>query len=154
MRQPATRRSRRQRRGMVVVDSSAVVAILFGEPSAMALLARLAADPHRVMSVANYVESGTVLAGRRRGDRTQAIADLDAFLDEAAIELAPIDAVQARLALEARIRYGRSMGHGGVLNFGDAFAYALAKVHVAPLLYIGDDSSATDITTALGAVPA
>ncbi len=79
-----------------------MVAILFGEPSAAALLARLAAFPERLMSVVNYVETGTVLAGRRQGDRSAAIKDLDALLDEAGIVLAPIDAGQARVALEAR----------------------------------------------------
>jgi ribonuclease VapC len=134
---------------MIVVDSSAVVAILFGEPSAAALLARLAADPDRVMSVASYLETGTVLASRRRSDRLRAIDDLDAFLDEAGITLAPIDETQARLALQARIRFGRGMGHGGVLNFGDAFAYALARTREAPLLFIGDDFGTTDVIVAL-----
>jgi ribonuclease VapC len=149
MRRPATRRDRPRRRGTVVVDSSAVVAILFGEPSAASLMAGLAAHPVRLMSVANYVETGTVLAGRRRSDQAEAISDLDAFLDEAGIGLAPIDAAQARIALDARIRYGCGMGHGGVLNFGDAFAYAFAKVHAAPLLYTGEDFGTTDIATAV-----
>jgi ribonuclease VapC len=151
MRRPATTARRPHRRRIVVVDSSAVVAVLFGEPLAGALLNRLAAYPTRLMSVANYVETGTVLAGRRRGDRTEAIRDLDALLDEAGIELAPIDAAQAREALAARIRFGRGMGHGGVLNFGDAFAYALAKVRGAPLLYIGDDFKTTDVVAAFPA---
>jgi ribonuclease VapC len=126
------------------------VAILFGEPLAGSLLTCLTAYPTRLMSVANYVETGTVLAGRRRGNRADAISDLDAFLNEARIELVPIEAVQARIAISARIRYGRGMGHGGVLNFGDAFAYALAKTQTAPLLYIGDDFKSTDIEAALG----
>lgn len=134
---------------MIVIDSSAVVAILFGEPAAAALLARLATDPDRVMSVASYVETGTVLAGRRRSERLRAAEDLDRFLDEAGIALAPIDATQARLALRARIQYGRGMGHGGVLNFGDAFSYALARVREAPLLFIGDDFGTTDVIAAL-----
>jgi ribonuclease VapC len=134
---------------MIVIDSSAVVAILFGEPSAAALLSRLAADPDRMMSVASYLETGTVLAGRRRSDRLRAIDDLDAFLDEAGIALAPVDGMQARLALQARIRFGRGMGHGGVLNFGDAFSYALARTLEAPLLFIGDDFGTTDVTVAL-----
>ena len=134
---------------MIVVDSSAVVAILFGEPAAAALLARLAADPDRVMSAASYVETGTVLAGRRLSDRLRAAEDLDRFLDETGIVLAAIDATQARLALRARIRYGRGMGHGGVLNFGDAFSYALAQAREAPLLFIGDDFGTTDVTAAL-----
>jgi uncharacterized protein with PIN domain len=92
---------------MIVVDSLAVVAILFGEPTAAALLARLAADPDRVMSVVSYVETGTVLAGRRLLDRLRAADDLDRFLDEAGIALAAIDASQARRALRARIQHGR-----------------------------------------------
>ncbi len=134
---------------MIVVDFSAVVAIVFREPAAAMLLARLAADPDRVMSVASYVETGTVLAGRRRSDRLRAIEDLDRFLDEAGIGLAAIDPPQAQLALRARIQYGRGMGHGGVLNFGDAFSYALARVREASLLFIGDDFGTTDVTAAL-----
>ena len=134
---------------MIVVDSSAVVAILFGEPAAAALLARLAADPDRVMSVASYVETGTVLAGRRLSDQLRATEDLDRFLDEAGIGLATIDATQARLALRARIQYGRGMGHGGALNFGDAFSYALAKMREASLLFIGDDFRTTDVIAAI-----
>ena len=138
---------------MIVIDSSAVVAILFGESAAPALLARLAADPHRVMSVASYLETGTVLAGRRHADRLRAIDDLDAFLTEAEIALAPVDVVQARLALRARIQFGRGMGHGGLLNFGDAFSYALARAHDAPLLFVGNDFGATDVTVALRMSP-
>jgi ribonuclease VapC len=134
---------------MIVVDSSAVVAILFDESSAAALLGRLETDPDRVMSVASYLETGTVLAGRRRSDRLQAIDDLDAFLDEAGIVLAPVDETQARVALQARIQFGRGMGHGGVLNFGDAFSYALARTRDAALLFTGDDFGTTDVIVAL-----
>jgi ribonuclease VapC len=134
---------------MIVVDSSAVVAILFGEESSAPLLARMAADPDRVMSVASYVETGTVLAGRRQSDRLKAIEDLDRFLDEAGIALAPVDVAQARLALWARIRFGRGMGHGGTLNFGDAFSYALARTRDAPLLFVGNDFDKTDVAVAL-----
>jgi ribonuclease VapC len=138
---------------LIVVDSSAVVAILFGEPAAEALLVRLAVDPDRVMSVASYLETGTVLAGRRLSDRLRAIDDLDQFLDEAGIALVPVDVAQARLALRARIQFGRGMGHGGALNFGDAFSYALAQARQAPLLFIGDDFGTTDVTVALGPDP-
>jgi ribonuclease VapC len=149
MRRPATRPDRRRRGRLVVVDSSAVLAILFGESAADALLARLAMYPERLISVANYVETGTVLAGRRRSEQADAIQDLNGFLDAAGIVLAPIDADQARLALEARIRFGRGTGHGGLLNFGDTFAYALAKARTAPLLYVGDDFVVTDVVAAL-----
>jgi ribonuclease VapC len=134
---------------MIVIDSSAVIAMMLREPPAAALAARLAADPERVMSVASYLEAGTVLAGRRRRDRMKAIDDLDAFLSETGIDLKAVDMTQGRLALGARIRYGRGMGHGGTLNFGDAFSYALAKTLGAPLLFIVNDFAATDIGLAL-----
>jgi len=134
---------------MIVVDSSAVAAILFGEPFAAALAQRLAEDPDRVMSVASYLEVGTVLAGRRRAAPLRAMDDLDAFLDEAGIHLVPVDEAQGRLALRARILHGRGMGHGGALNFGDAFAYALARALDAPLLFVGDDFLTTDVKPAL-----
>ena len=134
---------------MIVVDSSAVVAILFAEPAAEALLARLAMDSDRVMSVASYLETGTVLASRRQSDRLRAIDDLDQFLNEAGITLAPVDLIQARLALRARIRFGRGMGHGGALNFGDAFPHAVARTRQAALLFIGGDFGRTDVAVAL-----
>jgi ribonuclease VapC len=138
-----------RRAAVIVVDSSAVIAILFNEPSANALITCLGGDPDRRMSAASYLEVGTVLAGRRRSNKSRAIDDLNAFLDEAGITLSPVDVDQARLALQARIAYGRGMGHGGLLNFGDAFSYALAKSLDAPLLFIGDDFGSTDIASAL-----
>ena len=134
---------------MIVIDSSAIVSIAFGEPAAERLLARLAADPDRVMSAASYVETATVLAGRRTKNPGQAIADLNGYLTEATIMLAPVDAEQARIAANARIRFGRGMGHGGALNFGDTFSYALAIVRNAPLLFVGNDFRATDVAAAL-----
>lgn len=100
------------------------------------------------MSVVNYVEAGTVLAGRNRNPE-QGIADLDAFLSEFSIALAAIDEPVARLAMHARIRFGRGFGTAAGLNFGDCFAYALAKTHSAPLLYTGNDFRATDVVSAL-----
>jgi len=134
---------------VIVVDSSAIIAILFGEPTASALIERLNHDPDRVMSAVSYVETGTVLAARRRHDRPRAVADLDEFLDYAGIRIAPIDEMVARRALHARIAYGHGMGHGGVLNFGDAFSYAAAVSHGAPLLFVGDDFGTTDVSVAL-----
>ena len=134
---------------MIVIDSSAVVAIMFGEPAASRLVTRLAADADRIMSAASYLETGTVLAGRRIKAPFEAIADLDTFLIEADIALAPVDAEQARIALHARIRFGRGIGHGGVLNAGDTFSYALSMIRRAPLLFIGDDFRTTDVAVAL-----
>ncbi|OQW57464.1 MAG: twitching motility protein PilT [Proteobacteria bacterium HN_bin10] len=128
---------------MIVVDSSAVVAIMFGEPEAGRLIQRLAQERERLLSAANYVETGTVLAGRHKTPQ-KALTDLDRFLSEAGIALAPVDDQTARIALHARIRFGRGFG-GGKLNFGDCFAYALAKKLDAPLLFVGDDFAATDV---------
>ena len=72
---------------MIVVDSSAVIAMMLQEPPAAALAARLAIDSERVLSIASYLEAGTVLAGRRRNDRLKAIDELDAFLAETGIDL-------------------------------------------------------------------
>lgn len=136
---------------MIVIDTSAVVAMILRESTAPALYARLANDLDRVMSVVSYLEAGTVLAGRQQKDKLRAITHLDAFLEEAGIVLAAADEIQARHAMRARIVYGRGMGHGGTLNLGDTFAYALAKVHRAPLLFVGNDFSTTDVTPALNA---
>jgi ribonuclease VapC len=134
---------------VIVVDSSVVVAILLGEPESGALLAALNDAPRRLMSVANYVETGTVLAARRIRAPHAALADLDAFLEVAGIELVAADEAQGRVALEARVRFGRGMGHGGMLNFGDCFAYALARQQAVPLLFTGEDFHQTDIQPAL-----
>ena len=133
---------------MIVLDTSAVLAVIFREPFAARLIERLAVDDERVISVGSYIEAGTVLARRRR-DAVGAIGDLNAFVAEFTIELRPVDEKQARIALDARIRFGRGMGTGGSLNFGDCFSYALAKSLDAPLLYIGEDFAATDIRSAL-----
>ena len=134
---------------MIVVDSSAVIAMMLHEPPAPVLAARLATDTERVMSIASYLETGTVLAGRRRDDRLKAIDELDAFLSETGIDLVPVDVSQGRLALSARITHGRGMVRSGTLNFGDAFSYALAKSLDAPLLFVGNDFAGTDIAPAL-----
>ena len=135
---------------MIVVDSSAVVAILLGESGADRLVDRLALAPRgaRWMSTANYVEAGVVLAGRR-DDPLGAAADLDAFMVGAGMSLVPVDEDQARLALAARIRFGKGFQAPAKLNYGDCFAYALAKVKDAPLLFVGDDLAATDLASAM-----
>jgi ribonuclease VapC len=135
---------------LIVVDSSAVIAIIFQEPEAGALAARISETPfgQRFMSAADYVEAGTVLAGRR-SDPMTAVSRLDEFLGSAGVTLTPVDENQARIALEARIRFGRGFGTRAKLNYADSFAYALAKSLRAPLLYVGDDFAATDVEPAL-----
>ena len=137
---------------MIVVDSSTVIAILGAEKSAAAVATRLSkeATGERQMSVASYVETGTVIAGRRKSDPLKALDDLDSFLAEAGIDLVDMDAEQAHIALRARIEYGRGFRSAAKLNLGDCFSYALAKSKSAPLLYVGSDFDETDIVPALG----
>ncbi|WP_018291647.1 type II toxin-antitoxin system VapC family toxin [Verrucomicrobium sp. 3C] len=135
---------------MIVVDSSAIIAILFDEAEASGCMTALQKEGARLISAVNYVEAGTVMAGRiRSGNRREAIADLDAFLTDFRIDIAPVDDRLARAAMKARIDYGRGFGTRGGLNFGDCFVYALAKQHSAPLLYVGNDFDLTDIRLAL-----
>ncbi len=109
----------------------------------------MATDPDRVMSAASYVEAGAVLAGRRKDSPQGALPELDSFLSDTGVQLVSVDEEQARLAAIARIRFGRGFGARTGLNFGDCFAYALAKSRNAPLLFVGDDFRATDVEAAL-----
>ncbi len=137
-------------RDVIVVDSSAVVAILFGETGAEPLVKRLARAPRaeRWMSVGNYVEAATVLAGRR-DDPAGAVVDLDAFVEGAGLTLVAVDEAQARLAVDARVRFGKGFRSPAKLNYGDCFAYALAKTKGAPLLFVGADFADTDLASAM-----
>lgn len=135
---------------MIIVDASAVVAILFAEARASECMLALQANTPRLISAVNYVETGTVLAGRiLSGDRRQALVDLDAFLADFDIAIAPVDERLARAAMRARVDFGKGFGTRGGLNFGDCLAYALARQHDAPLLYVGDDFAMTDVQSAL-----
>jgi ribonuclease VapC len=134
---------------LIVIDSSAIVAIMQREPLMLDLRARIAREPDCLLSAANYVETGQVLAQRSRFGTGEALKDFHEFLDTSHIAIAPIDEEQARAALEARIRFGRGFGHPARLNYSDCFAYALAKVRGLPLLYVGDDFTHTDIVSAL-----
>jgi len=135
---------------MMVVDSSALIAILFDEPEGQACTRALEAASSRSISAVSYVETGTVLAGRlNKGRRSKAVAILDGFLATLRIDIAPLDERLARLAMTARLDYGKGFGTRGGLSFGDCFAYALAKRHSAPLLYVGDDFALTDVQSAL-----
>lgn len=134
----------------MVVDASAIIAIMFEEAEAPDCMAALQTEALRLISAVNYVEAGTVMAGRiKDGDWHEAIADLDAFLSDFGIAIAPIDDNLARAAMRARLDYGKGFGTRGGLNFGDCFAYALAKRHSSPLLYVGDDFALTDVQSGL-----
>jgi ribonuclease VapC len=126
----------------VIVDTSAVLAVLFKEPDAPYYARKIAASPCR-MSVANILEAAIVIGGRGEA----ADAELDRFLHAAEIELAPVTAAQVARAREAWRVYGKG-NHPAGLNFGDCFAYALALTTGEPLLFKGDDFSRTDVEAA------
>lgn len=130
---------------MIVVDTSALYAILAQEADASVFAQRLAAGDGHLISAATYVELGSVCVRHLRdGDLVlrQLIADLPATVH-------PFDAVQADLAIAAYARYGKGKGHPAQLNLGDCFSYALARSLDAPLLYKGDDFIHTDIRSAI-----
>ncbi len=128
----------------MIVDSSAVLAILFGEADARRhASAIMAAYPCR-MSVANVLEASIAL--ERRGGATAA-HDLDALLERAEIELVPVTVEHLEAARRAWRRFGKG-NHPAALTFGDCFAYALARTTGEPLLFKGGDFSQTDIEAA------
>ncbi len=126
----------------MIVDTSALVALLRDEPEARAFAALLQAAPRRHLSAANYVELAAVVDGR--GDPATSGA-LDAWLTAWRIEIVPLTVAQARIARDAYRQFGRGTGHGARLNLGDCFAYALARDAAEPLLFKGGDFARTDI---------
>jgi ribonuclease VapC len=135
---------------LIVVDSSALIAIMFEEPERDGLVDRLeiSARAQRYLSAANYLETGAVVAARI-AEPLNSERDLDALLSMLGIRVVPLTEDQARIGLQARIRYGRGFGSPAKLNLGDCHAYALAKDLNAPLLFIGNDFTNTDIRSAL-----
>jgi ribonuclease VapC len=130
----------------VIVDSSALIAILAGEPDAEELNDVLSGAVRPALSVANYLEAAIVLdrhPARRAGEK------LDRYLVAGQVELADVTESQARIARAAYRNFGRGTGHPAGLNFGDCFAYALAIDRDEPLLYNGNDFTHTDVRSAL-----
>jgi ribonuclease VapC len=129
----------------VIVDTSAVVAILYLEPEAPVFRRAFERAATRRMSAANFVEAAIVVDRARDPVASRRFDDL---VREANLEIAPVTAEQARIAREAYRDFGRGSGHPAALNFGDCFAYALAKATGEPLLFKGDDFTHTDVRSA------
>ena len=125
------------------VDSSALIAIALNEPDAERCMLALHGPDRAAISAATITDTLIVAIGRDCELQMQAIFDGFGLLIE------PVTAVRARHAAEAYRRYGKGW-HAAALNFGDTFAYALAKEHDCPLLYIGADFARTDVASALG----
>ncbi len=130
---------------MIVVDTSAIVAILFGDPGSADLERQLLAEPC-IMTAATRVELGIVIEAKTGPTGAQL---LDELLDRVGMQIAAVDSELARLALAGWRRFGKGR-HPAGLNLGDAFSYALAQQLGQPLLYVGDDFSRTDLVAAQG----
>jgi len=125
----------------MVVDTSALIAILLGEPETEFFVRVLADDPKKMISAFNALESAIVIEAKKgeAGGR-----ELDLLMHRARIEIIPLNGDQVELALTAWRKYGKG-NHAAGLNIGDCCAYALAKYSGEPLLFKGKDFSRTDI---------
>ncbi len=128
----------------MIVDTSAIVAILQGEPQSEDLARSILAESAR-MSAGSYVELMCVLA-RSREPATSRRADR--LLQTLGVDVVPVSVEDAHLAAEAYRIYGRGSGHAAALNHGDTFAYALAVSSNEPLLFTGADFAQTDVQVA------
>lgn len=129
----------------MVIDTSALVAILSQEPEARRFSDLIESDPLRLVSAATYVEA-SIVVGSTSGQRGR--EELDQLLGAMRAEIVPVTETQARRAADSHRRYGRGH-HAARLNFGDCFAYALAMETGEPLLFKGDDFAKTDVVRAL-----
>ena len=125
----------------MVIDTSAMMAILMREAAAERLVSAVEADRTRLVSAATVVEASLVLLGRygEAGD-----PQLDRLLRGIGAEVVPVGEEQVALARDAALRFGRGR-HPAALNFGDCFSYALSVARGEPLLFVGDDFSQTDV---------
>lgn len=128
----------------MIVDTSVIIAILRGERDADELAAAIESAPVRRISAATYVEAAIVTDANRDSLLSNF---LDSFLGRSLISIEPITVEQARMAREAYRDFGKGRHRAG-LNFGDCFAYALAKEKGEPLLFKGDDFRKTDVEVA------
>lgn len=130
----------------MILDTSAVIAILRDEPEAVRFAEAIAEAEDCRISAVNYVEAAAVIDAGRDPVASRRFDDL---LREAAVVIEPVTKAQARIAREAYRDFGKGSGHPARLNFGDCFAYALAKALAEPMLFKGDDFPLTDVTPAL-----
>ncbi len=130
----------------MIVDSSAIIAILKPEPEGKSFRECILNATGKVaISAANYLECAVVIDGMR----DQALSEqLDVLLHDFGVVVAPVTEEHARIARQAYVKFGKGSGHPAQLNFGDCFSYALAKESETPLLFKGNDFSHTDLESA------
>ena len=136
---------------MIVVDTSAIVAIAFAEPERDAFVQAIQQADKALISTVSVLEARMVVHGRR-GQR--AVVLVDDLLRLPAFELVAPGVAEMDAAYSAFVAFGKGSGHPAALNFGDVFSYALAKVRGLPLLYKGDDFTQTDAVSAVSSVQA
>jgi ribonuclease VapC len=132
--------------GALVVDTSALIAVLRAEPDARRYADAIADASSRHVSAANYVEAAVVIDASRDPIASRRFDDL---IREAAFAIEPVTEEQAKIAREAYRDYGKGSGNAAQLNFGDCFAYALARATGRKLLFKGRDFAQTDVASAL-----
>ena len=130
----------------MIIDSSALVAIVRAEPESQRLMDHLLQSSSRRISAANLLETYLVIDGKQTPTLS---AKLDTIITALRFVAVPVDRAQVEIAREAFRQSGKGSGHGARLNLGDCFAYALARSRNEPLLFIGNDFAQTDITAAL-----
>jgi ribonuclease VapC len=130
----------------MVIDTSALLAILLSEPKSEAFIDAIAGAERRLVGAPMLVEAIAVMVARKGGD---GVIALDALLARLGIEVVGMTPVAADFAREAYSRYGKGVGPPGVLNYGDVLSYGVARAEDEPLLYTGDDFSGTDIDPGL-----
>lgn len=130
---------------MMVIDTSALIAILSDEPERRVFNELIEAATATSISAANLLEARMVLFARS-GDN--AVSSLDAFVLKSGMTVMEVSPRMADIAFDAYRRFGKGTGHAAALNYGDCFSYALAKHLGAPLLFKGDDFSRTDVRAA------
>ena len=128
----------------MTLDSSALIAILFGEYGHLDLIDRILAADHVRVGTPTLVETSMVFAGRRRA---KAVGEVEMLIQELGVTVVPFGEQEWRAAVDASLRFGRGR-HKAALNFGDCLSYATAAVANDALLFVGDDFARTDITPA------
>jgi ribonuclease VapC len=129
----------------MLLETSALVAILLNEPSAADLSKKLDAAELAITSPLILMEATMVLSSRWKVPPEEAEQDIRHFLDQTGVAMLAIDDTTASLAVQAFQTYGKGRGHPAQLNMGDCFSHACATQHRLPLLYVGDDFAQTDL---------
>ena len=125
----------------MVVDTSALLAVLQDEPERRSFNEAIEAADSAALSVASFVETSIVIEARHGAEGLRA---LDRFIERAGIVVAAVDLEQGKVARDAFSRFGKGR-HAAAINFGDSFSYALARVLGEPLLFKGEDFARTDV---------